>query len=181
VTTILLDVDGVCGDFIDALLHAVGSRLSSKDIDRWNIFEQLSKAEAQAAYAILCTSKFWLNAIRPVKIAQDTIARWTDEGCEIVFVTAPWTSCSTWDHARRAWLRQHFPPAEVVTAHAKQHVIGDVFIDDRESNVKLWSEAHPRGLALLLAQPHNRHARLRRYSWPEVVEVVAASITQRRT
>jgi len=183
VTTILLDVDGVCGGFVEALLQQIQANVSFEDIDRWEIFEQLSGVDERCARLVLDTAAFWRSTIQPYLEAQIAITNWRAHGHEIVFVTSPWLTCKTWDHDRRAWLAQHFLPADVITTRAKHHVTGDVFVDDRESNVTRWQQAHPLGLALLMCQPHNRRAVRRRYSWPEIVEIVASHvpITQRRT
>ena len=164
----LLDVDGVVADFSSSILQAVGSKLSPQDHQQWDVMEFLTPDEKSRAREALSDIDFWLNL--PLKdMAKQGVEKLRDLGFQIVWVTSPWTSCLGWDTARRSWLSRNFGDDPVVITADKEHVDGDVFIDDKVENVEKWSRAHPDKRAFLFDAPYNRDSDLPRVSWDTIL------------
>lgn len=161
--TILIDVDGVVADFTGDLLRAVDSDLTPDDITSWDIFDLLGDG-AERARDICRQDDFW-RGLSVLPGAYEAVEKLQRDN-EIFWVTSPWWSCRTWEHARREWLRRHFgtKPNNVITTSAKHMVCGDVFIDDKPQHVERWAARHP-GVAWLYDQPYNRDVSLRRMTW----------------
>jgi 5'(3')-deoxyribonucleotidase len=167
--TILIDVDGVVAEFLEAVFDAVGTNKDPEELKQWNFFSMLSKDEGKVAEKVLEDPAFW--ATLPIKDhAQDAVKFLKNVGHKIVWVTSPWESCFGWDVARRRWIREHFGDDDIVITKSKEHVKGDVLIDDKPANVEAWQKAHPQGRALLFRAHYNDNYRgdVRRFSWGDV-------------
>ena len=59
---------------------------------------------------------------------------------------------------RFAWLNEElgFKREDIILAHRKELVYGDVFIDDKPENILNWKEKHPKGLACLWQPPKKK-------------------------
>ena len=157
---ILLDVDGVCGDFITPTLGVVydmtGKRYAHDDVVKWELEELVAPEQQDEFWARLSAPGFTRSMLPyadAVQAVQRLIARH-----EVYFVTAYMHSSSTWVYDRDRWLHEHFGVnySRVVHTKAKHLVVGDVFVDDKPSNVAAWAEAHPSGKALLFDRGYNR-------------------------
>ncbi|UOF77286.1 5'(3')-deoxyribonucleotidase [Caudoviricetes sp.] len=81
------------------------------------------------------------------------------EFAEVVAVTSPFVGVRNWEADRREWLYEHFyiSPKDVIFAHRKELVRGDVLVDDKPSNVEAFAR-EPGQTGLLFTQPWNaRH------------------------
>ena len=65
----------------------------------------------------------------------------------------------TWCYDRVLWLKQYFniSDEQVLFAHNKSIVAGDLFIDDRIEHVTTWSSANKLKPAILWKQPYNKN------------------------
>jgi hypothetical protein len=86
---------------------------------------------------------------------------------DVYAVTAPLGSSPTWAYDRERWLKDdlRFAGNRVVHAADKAVVGGDMFVDDKPSNVADWAKAHPGRLAVLWRATYNRG-----FEWPHVAE-----------
>lgn len=174
----LVDVDEVLADFqtpaFDAILQVTGKQYTQEDFLVWNIFEGLTEAELKAVDAILeapgfCTSlKPKPGACRAIEVLRDF--------ADIYAVTSPQHN-RHWVYERTEWLKTFFAfnKKEVIHAHAKYLVRGDVFLDDKPEHVQEWSKEHSDKLAMLWHIPNTRNlgqGLLRVYTWEEVIERV---------
>jgi len=78
-------------------------------------------------------------------------------GCEVHFVTSLW-DCPTWVFDRNRWLRMHKlcdAPRGVTYTKDKFVVKGDIFVDDKISNVETWQKHWPLGMGIVWSQPWN--------------------------
>lgn len=152
---ILCDVDGVLGDFVGDILKKSGSVLTPEDIKGWNMFEQMHTDVRDRAFKILKTSEFWLEQT-VLPHAQQEVAKLREQG-HVLFVTHPWTACKTWTWARATWLEKHFKAKtqDIIFAQAKEHVQGQMLIDDKYDNIIAWKRANPDGRAVLMDRTYN--------------------------
>ena len=102
--------------------------------------------------------------------------------CEVIFVTTPHMHSQTWMRERQDWLHRYYDIRhdEIIHAFHKQHVIGDVLVDDRPKTIARWEAKHPKAWALLWDMPYNRKDRgyRRVNSWSKVIELVQALKTE---
>jgi 5'(3')-deoxyribonucleotidase len=150
---LLLDVDGILGNFVDPALDEVaaltGLRHQHDDVTKWDIMECLGIPDdvADAAYARMKREGFCAS-IPVYPGAQDGVELLRSV-CNIYIVTSP-LGGPYWSHEREAWLWEHFriPGKTVISTAAKYKCVGDVFVDDKNSNLQKWQAAHPQGCAV---------------------------------
>jgi 5'(3')-deoxyribonucleotidase len=139
---ILLDVDGVLGDFIGHTLKGMGTLWSPPDLPgqddfkTWNLFDTITDGEQQKFCNRLWRKKGWCNSIPPFPAAIHAVNRLRKSG-EIYAVTAPLSKSSHWVNERYEWLQHWFfiPPENVIFAYDKGIISGDLFVDDKPANV----------------------------------------------
>lgn len=154
----LIDVDGVCADFVNHLLGEINSKLSAEDVVDWNIFDYFDEEEERCARRALAHPDFWSN-IPAIGGARPVVEELRRRGHQVYFVTSPYWSCREWGTVRLEWLAKHFmaDPRDVVIATRKYLVGGDVFIDDKPENVERWRAQHRGKLGVIFDQPYNKH------------------------
>lgn len=151
---VLLDCDGILADFVTPVLDEVhrltGSRYSLDDLKTWEIFDTLPYGpEIKSACYARMKEPGACAALTLYPGAKEAVAK-IKELADLYILTSPMRS-KTWAHERTDRLEKHFKISHdrVIHAHAKHLVVGDVFIDDKPSNVASWRAHHPNGWALL--------------------------------
>lgn len=137
---ILLDVDGVCADFVGMvrrLVEAEGGTLP--EVTTWNFIRELPTPVRRPVETKLETATTW-DFMDPIPGAAEAVDAFLEAEHRVVFVTSPWSSCREWAHARTAWLRRHMGvyAKDVIITQDKSLVRGDVFIDDKPENAAAW-------------------------------------------
>jgi len=177
---VLLDVDGVSADFVgatlDSLLRLGGPVMTAEDIVTWDIFGSVPRSYEDALTAEW-HKPGWCAGIPLYEGARDAVLE-LREVAEVVFVTTAMNDAPHWLWEREQWLRRNLNAGgrDLVFTAAKHLIVGDVFVDDKASNVAEWHRHHPHGTAVLWDQPYNRQETLpgvlRLGSWAELLEVV---------
>lgn len=172
----LIDVDGVCCDFIGgalATIERVTGRPPPADVlEDWDMFRSYEGEEKKAIYAAF-EEKDWCYSLEVLPGAYDGIRRLQLMGVDVYFVTAPWNS-RHWAYERTAWLQMHFGVNrnQVIHTNAKHVCVGDVFVDDKYEHILDWKEHHPAGVPILWSAPYNvrQNYEIRTNSWEFVLE-----------
>lgn len=159
---VLLDVDGVVADF-DA--HYV--KIARLTLGRQNIYVNFS------GDAFSATERYGVNEEEARRVKRALMARSAvdmlpmpnaveavkriDKRHDVYFVTAPFCPYHhTWFNDRQWWLEEHFCKrlsTRVVFTHHKHLVRGDVFVDDKLKNVKMWCGHNPEGTGICWDSP----------------------------
>jgi 5'(3')-deoxyribonucleotidase len=177
---ILVDFDGVIGDFVSLYLH-LHSYLNGRDCTPEQITEFdftkciASQSEDGLIWAHLDTTQGLVEGLPVIDGALEGLDRLRQIG-RVVCVTSPHTG-TYWSGERfRQLKRLGFDKRDVVLAADKTLVPGDMLIDDRFETVMAWSRAHPRGVGVIFDQPWNRSRVIERRTrcyrakgWPKVV------------
>lgn len=155
---ILLDVDGVIGDFVGMICPMLNRRFATHytavDFTHWDLRETLAPAESK-----------WLNealqqeghaeTMGTYPGAKDFVAQLKEIGT-VLALTAPYQSSKTWPYERQQWLLRNFGlPMLSVPGEYKYLVDGDFLIEDKLVTVQQWQDANIRGQAFLLDRPWN--------------------------
>ena len=175
--TVLLDCDGVLADFTSLALQFIenetGKLYKQEDIPHWEIFESLGYPELWSKFNLRAGDVGFCSGIKPYRQAMAGVKKLRND-CEILIVTAP-VDALPWMYERAHWLEEHFDISrkKVIFAHEKQHVRGDMLVDDKPDNVFAWAKANPDGVAVLWAHPYNRSVTLpegviRTSNWKEL-------------
>ena len=158
---LLVDVDGVCADFVGSVLQCLDSKLTHEDITRFK-FEELLSPDEKIRFENICASPLFWAQLEPIKQMRTYLEKLSAEEIEIVYLTSPWLGCDKWHDTRRHWLLKHeFPQAEnLIVTKLKHLVYGDYLIDDKPSNISEWiefqSDLGGPARGFLLAQPWNQ-------------------------
>lgn len=181
---ILLDADGVIVDFVGSFLAVAngitGLNVQREEITQWDIFHAFPAKFHDDISKEMAREGFCLN-MQPLPGALEAIGKLAEIG-DVVIVTSPWSS-KTWAWERTEWLIRHanFRTKEIIHASAKQHVKGDILIDDKYENLVAWKRANPEGAAILWHAPYNAAVAhdphvWRAKTWDEVLALVKAAI-----
>lgn len=157
---LLVDVDGVCANFVNGVLIHLGSKLKYEDITKFK-FESLLTEDEKNRFEVICSlADFW-GSLEPHEQMREYLNRISAEDVDIIYLTSPWLGCNKWHDTRRHWLLKHeFPQAEnLIVTNLKYLVYGDYLIDDKPSNVSEWvafqKDLGGPAKGFLLAQPWN--------------------------
>ncbi len=165
---ILFDVDGVLGDMLEQALLIInninGYDTAVKDVTAWE-FDTLIKPDMDAVERKILVDFFWkrmeapgfVRGIRPYPEAQKYVAV-IRECHEVYIVTSYVKSSTTWVYDRDRWLMEHFniPRRKIIHTAAKYVTTGNIFVDDKVSNVLDWAEHNTFCTGVIWDQPYNR-------------------------
>lgn len=181
---ILLDVDGVLANFIEAnlaTLRELGVERQHDDVRAWSVEESLGLTSAQRAQMKARWSEAGFCASIPVYEGAAAGVELLRSIGEVYAVTAPMWSAPTWQHERTEWLMRHFDFTrdQVVSTAAKHLVRGDIFVEDKPETLARWAEAWPGALPVLWDRPYNAGVEhpVRTRSWG-LLQAVAAEVAR---
>lgn len=178
---VLLDVDGVLGDYVAAILPVAraiaGKAFLRSDVDQWDIAKALSLSPPEGDAMFAATRELGFCASIPVLPGAVEGVRALRSVSDVYFVTSP-THGRHWYYERTEWLVRHFDALveHVVHAKRKELVAGDVFVDDKPEHVWDWCRHHAAGRGILWDAPYNRSVDMgylpRTMSWKHVLDIV---------
>jgi 5'(3')-deoxyribonucleotidase len=180
--TVLLDVDGVIANFTQLYLSCAKAAgvLSMEFPSDWESpYEKIEEAlhltkDGEAAVYKLLNAPDAAFNINPYPKAVEGVKS-VAEIAEVYFVTNPIGSSPTWSWDRMRWLKKHFGDelgGNVVLTPHKFLVRGDIFVDDRPSNLEPWKKAWPYGIEVCWDQPYNQDWKSHKVNmWEHVVEL----------
>lgn len=174
---VLLDCDGVLSDFLPFALQTMqelsGKLYTAEQIVDWDLFQTFDPAWKHDFF-YECGRPGVATSLRVCEGALEGVAR-LREWADVMVVTAPMRNAPFWLAEREVWLHKHFgfTRDQIVHTEAKHICSGDVFVDDKPSNVRLWAQENPGGIGLLWDATYNRLDRglTRALSWDDVVRV----------
>jgi 5'-nucleotidase len=180
---VLVDIDGVAGDFVGAWLELV-YECTGRRYER----EQLTQCDLAAAIGLHASEKSRIEIamrrqqfcarIQPIIGAVSGLAE-LRRVAEVRIVTKPLPDSPLygpsifWCTERLQWLERHFgiPASEVYLCSDKQGIRGDILVDDDPKNLTGFQ-----GRALLWTRPHNQSATEfeRITAWQELLSEVGS-------
>lgn len=180
-TRVILDVDGVVADFVGHTINVLGDLAPPGGRDAFTAWDMVSvmSPDARTLAAREWRRQGWCLTMPVLPDAQNAVDRLSLRA-DVVWATAPMSRAPHWMYERAAWLDRMFAadPDNIVFAHDKSHVWGDVFVDDKPENVDRWASVHRDGVALLWDAPYNRgwvrrHPNARRATaWRDVFDAL---------
>jgi 5'(3')-deoxyribonucleotidase len=160
---VICDVDNVLADYssryLGCLYAATGRRYTHRDLTDFSFRKALALSEEEDRKTVALVRKNLDFAELPFAVEA---VRKMAKVHQVIFVTTPHALIPEWTWHRDQWLAKRFPKAQVIHTRHKHLVHGGAIIDDREENVIDWLDAHPLGLGVLWAQPHNSPIRSKR-------------------
>lgn len=172
---VLLDCDGLLADFTGEALRRINKKLgttfSPEHVTQWDAAEALG----------IDKKLFWDTVKEPgfcrslpvLPCAREAVAQ-LKEIADVTVATSPMHS-STWHWERVEWLHDFgIPHHDIIFAHDKTHVHGDILIDDKLSTIEAWTNKFTSSGGLLWDAPYNQTSSLpinalRVRSWTEVL------------
>lgn len=155
--TILVDMDDTIEDLLTAWVASLNG-MFNRNVDRnevksWDIGIAFPGIPKALLYQPLHSDEFWDN-VRPKEDAPDYLKCLMDDGHNVYIVTS-----SYYDGLKAKMekaLFRYFPYIkweQVILAHDKSQIVGDVLIDDGPHN-----HSADRKLGILIDMPHNQDA-----------------------
>lgn len=144
---VLLDCDGVLADFVTPAFE-IANRLFGKDhhpdnLNQWDMARFMGfDSEQERVFYDEIKKKGFHDHLKPYPGAVDGI-NWIRKIADVHIVTSPMFG-ETWCSERWKWLHDYFgiKSREVTHTHAKELFFGDVFVDDKPTNVDKWVARH---------------------------------------
>lgn len=172
IKTILLDMDGVCVDFIRPAcrLHGrdPGEVMADWEAGSWDICEPLGLTPTEFWEPITMNPEFWQRL--PEYSWFRNLWKLLESYCEdIVFLTSP-SRCPTAHFGKAKWLQARgYCPARKAMLGSRKELLakpGNVLVDDSDENCRKFAEAG--GAAVLFPQWWNsRHGQSTTYRTDE--------------
>ena len=163
---ILIDVDGIVANTLPYWLKQIAIESKYKhvaqveDIKEWDLSkaEPLKGFDIKRLFGMLNDTDFMLEV--PVVFgAKEGIAQLLADGHDVCFVTARTGETSMGETLR--WFRRHFPQVntekQLAFMYDKQHMLGDVLIDDKAATLEAYKAKHPKALTIGIRYPYNQH------------------------
>jgi 5'(3')-deoxyribonucleotidase len=160
---VLMDVDGVCADFVGGVIALVdeisGKKVQRETLNRWDIFPLLPlSVEERAVFHSRIQKPGFCDSLKMLPGAKEGINAIKRMGIQVVFVTSPYATSPTWCYERSNWLISHglaLNHKEIVHAQNKAVVAGDILVDDNVENVRDWEKHNPNGTGIVWRAPYN--------------------------
>lgn len=177
---VLLDCDGVLADFAGRFLHSLweitGVRHLEEAWDTYNPAEALglSKDVEQEVWRRV-RSEGWCESLEVLPGAQDAVKR-LRKFADVLCLTSPVPRSQFWMPERERWLAKRFKlrHEEWGFMKAKEHVRGDVFVEDHPETLHTWRRRWGVGHHAFLWPRHSNVNQRRGFrvasGWDEVVE-----------
>ena len=160
---ILIDVDGVVADFVDALLLKIratlGREFTREQVTCFDIREALGLDRCEWLVVRDCIeAQGYCSKFMPYAGAIESVGRLAERH-EVFFATTPWRESVTWVHDRDRWLERWFGKKlgrRVVHTQYKRLLEADILVDDKTENCLEWLGERKEGaVALLFDRPWN--------------------------
>lgn len=166
----LVDVDGVVADLVAGVLEILNKRFR-KNYHHYNITDFyffdpakkiLTPGECHFAKNFLSRPGF-VYRMQAYPGSEDYMNMIRDAGHEVVFVTAHWNASESWTYDRTLWLEEMVgaKASDVIFAHRKELIQGDVLIDDHYKNCEDYAAANPNAKVLMYDRPWNKHHKIK--------------------
>jgi 5'(3')-deoxyribonucleotidase len=179
---ILLDIDGVCADFLTPCLSAINSytglSFTADVVKDWDIMQSLHIPEATARE--IYTTMEVPGLCRDIELyegAAEGVHALRELG-DVWAVTAPFGG-PYWMYERDQWLVEKlgFRKNDIlhVRSDAKHAVSADFLIEDKVSTLVSWSAKNPKGHGVLFRRLYNTHSGWKGVAastWPDIVTLV---------
>lgn len=163
---VLLDVDGVLGDFPSCALRWVNGHsplraVKLEHIDKHDILKSLGLEALQDRFDAWCRDTELCRSM-PVYDGAKEFVRELRSFAEVVVVTSPYAAVPNWCHHRINWLAERFGIAkrDVIFAKRKELVHGHMLLDDKLDNVTAWNAMWVRG-GIVFDRPWNQNTEAR--------------------
>lgn len=176
---ILFDVDDVIVDFADAFIKFVaehGVTCTKNDLTDHDFFKAINRLDLEIPWRKRIEQGGYVSSLKPLPGALENIKS-LQKNHDVYACTAP-SHVNNWMFERMEWLITHAGISHKMQhhTHAKFAVGGDVFVDDRTSNLKKYVDRNPNTMLILFDQPSNRHDNDPRFNrarnWEEVMAFI---------
>jgi len=186
---IVVDLDGVCADFIGAYsqqgLVPTYNRLSGEtvaieDFRSWDMKDAVKNPEL---LTYIFHNPGFFRRLAPIEGCSYALKRLMHNGHKIFVATSGCTPHSFTEKVE--WCHEHLPfipLSHICLIHHKSQLHGDVIIDDGPHNARAFRQSNPRAAAVSMIWPYNRQSQdftsligdwRRPYeSWVGIVEAV---------
>lgn len=174
---ILVDMDDTIEYLLSAWVNCLNQRhntsVSVDDIHEWDMTIAFPMLTREQIFAPLFEDDFW-ETVKPMDGAAEVLEWAMGEGHNIYIVTA--STYHTIKSKMDNLLFRHFPFIswkQVIIAHNKQMIRGDMLIDDAPHNLE-----NGHYVKVLMTAPHNRNYdaasnhMIRVYNWVEVKKCI---------
>lgn len=177
-SVVLLDVDGVLGNFVGQMIKMLGAedRISPEDITSFHVFSNscFTSKEKSQIKQMWATDEFW--ATMPVYPLAREAYKWLKaRGWNPVFASAAMPTYGRWRATRVEWLKANISrgieDGDLLGGSQKYLIRGHTLFEDKLENAERWAMVNERP-AMLINRPYNQGStseNIKRISWEDVL------------
>lgn len=177
---IVFDVDGVCADYIGALLPSL-RQITGRHVDYTDIHDyyywresclNLGPEQQEELHQVISTRGFCAG-LRPIPGAIAGIQD-AQQYADVYVCTKPYDS-EYWERERRVWVRTFLGvPDDCIMQGAAKHLLdANALVEDSADNLENWQQLGRPQYGILFNQPWNERAAWnghRSHSWQDVTD-----------
>ena len=178
--TIIVDVDGVCGDFVSHLnkkMEEIGYKVNKDKLDKWSLtdrFYSIGGRDIEKDYLkILDNIDFWAS-IPLFKNVQEILKK-IDKNYNLLIVTSPFPQVvDAFKEGRLQWLKKYFPfikRDQIIFESKKWKIKADIIIEDKPETIEKFKGS----LKIVMDAPYNQSIEVkykRVNSWKEIEDIL---------
>jgi 5'(3')-deoxyribonucleotidase len=159
--TILVDMDGIVTNFLDAWIDALNAKfnrgLTIADVTDWDISksDKLKGIPSGKVYRYIHQPMFFYD-LKPLPGAIDSLKALVGFGHTVKFLSIPTNPLCAYE--KLLWVDKYMPfigHRSTILCADKELVAGDVFIDDKSANCLDYQNAHPKARVYSIGYPYN--------------------------
>ena len=174
--TILVDMDSIMVNLQKEWYRRYNAdyddNLTPDDILTWDTHLYVKPECRRKIYSYFTPEMF--RSLEPIDGAIGKIKKWKKQGHHVYIVSAPPWGCAD---AKYEWMREYAPfitSRDIILAHPKFLVKGDVLIDDSPNNISKYRQAWPESKIFTIAYAYNKDVEdltdIRAGSWDSTEE-----------
>ena len=160
---IVVDLDGVCADFIGAYspqgLVPIYNRLSGEgvQIEDFRTWDMKGAVKRPELLTHIFHAPGFFRHLEPIEGSVWALRSLMRRGHDVLIATSGCTPHAFGEKAE--WCQEHFPfipLSRICLIHRKSQLRGDVMIDDGPHNTKAFRDSNPGATTISMAWPYNQ-------------------------
>jgi len=164
IKTLLVDMDCILVDMLPPWLKSyseeTGTVVKVEDVDDYDLRRFCTNVKALDN--ILHKPGFFYD-MEPMPEAVKYLTKLMEDGYDVVILTQPPRRAEFAVRDKRRWMKKYFPKfelANMIFAHRKHLVRGDLLIDDKPEHLDKWKSLNPDGISATIEWKYNRSSKV---------------------
>ena len=183
IETILIDMDGIMiidmlQQWLDKYYKLSGDRVNASDVVTWSVDDFIERPDLLSK---VLEKPLFHKELLPTSSFVSVFKKLMKLDLDIIVLTQPARRADFSVRDKRDWMKELFPKFELsnmIFAHRKEMIDGDVLFDDNPEHLRKWKKRHPKGITATIEHPYNIDAPVdwrftnHKKAWKEFYEAI---------